>query len=118
MGDAEKAKQEFDAVLQIAKRSSGYVLREPFSHFQLAVLALQQQPPDTVRALEELKATKQTYRWAYMPTLYKYLAIAEALAGNRAAARSNLEKELFLLGVGAGGQSTEQAPETADLSAR
>jgi tetratricopeptide (TPR) repeat protein len=109
-GNAPGAKQEFEIVLQIAKKSSNYVLREPFAHFQLGLLALEEQPPNAAAALKELKDAKRTYRWEYMPNLFKFLAVAEELRGNRAAAKVDLDKELFLLGIDTGVSTPEQAP--------
>lgn len=99
LGDQERAKEEFRAVIRIGEESSEYVLRVPFSHFQLGVLVLQAQPPDTAAAVREFRDALDTYRWEYLPNVYFYLAIAEGLRGDQAAAEENLKKELFLLGI-------------------
>jgi tetratricopeptide (TPR) repeat protein/O-antigen ligase len=117
-GDAEAARNEFQHVLVLSDESSEYVLREPFSHFYLGVLALQAQPPDTETALTELREAVDTYRWDYLPHLYAYLAVAEQLSGNPDKARREIGKELFLLGTSRDSEPLEAAAETDQSAER
>jgi tetratricopeptide (TPR) repeat protein len=99
IGETERAKEEFRTVIDIGDRTSQVLLRVPFSHFQLGVLALQAEPPDPAAAAGEFQDALDSYRWPYYPNLYSFLAIARGLQGERSAAEEAVQKELFLLGV-------------------
>jgi tetratricopeptide (TPR) repeat protein/O-antigen ligase len=115
-GELDAAKAEFEAVIELSDRSSDFLIREPFSHYQLGVLALQEQPPDVAAAVKAFDDALDSYRWDYLPNLYSYRAVAEALAGDRKQAERDLDKELFLLGV----QTVSGGPaeETGDQGSR
>jgi tetratricopeptide (TPR) repeat protein len=95
--DDARASEAFQKVLEITDEQGGLVVREPFSHFQLGRIALQKQPPDIETARRELHDASDTYRWSYLPGLYPYLAIADALSGHHGDAQRALDKELYLL---------------------
>jgi len=111
VGEKERAKDEFRTVIDIGGRTSEFVLRVPFSHFQLGVLALQEEPPDPVAAAREFQDALNSYRWPYYPNLYSFLAIARGLQGERSAAEEAVQKELFLLGVDLGPPSSAPAAD-------
>lgn len=118
-GNNAQAKAEFQTVIELSEESPEYVLREPFSHFQLGVLALQQEPPDAAAAREEFRDALDTYRWEYFPNLYRYLAITRGLLGDRGGAERDMEKELFLLGLDLDEAAAQDATtETEDLTSR
>jgi len=121
-GENERAEDAFNKVLALTEDEGVYVLREPFSHFQLGRIALERQPPDIPGARREFQQARDTYRWSYMPLLYPYLALAEALSGDTDAARAALDKELYLRAVDDPGGSrvhlAVQAEETARDLAR
>jgi O-antigen ligase/tetratricopeptide (TPR) repeat protein len=92
-----EAAAAFQTVLEISDNDGGLVVREPFSHFQLGRIALEEQPPDIQAARRELAVARETYRWSYLPHLYPYLAIADALSGDKDGAQQALDRELYLL---------------------
>ncbi len=113
-GDNERAAKSFQRVLFLSESEDVYVVREAFSHFQLGLIALKQQPPDIPAARRALQEARDSYRWSYLPHLYPYLALAHALGDDTGGARSLLHKELYLLDSDAGERSGDSFPEPAE----
>lgn len=121
LGDNTRATGAFERVLEISADKSELVIREPFSYFQLGLIALEKQPPDVEAARRQLQKARETYRWSYLPNLYRYLALAGALAGKTNDAHQAIDKELYLLNVstnGGGEPASQPSEETGEPLAR
>lgn len=96
LGRDAEAEQAFRTALELAEESGSYDIYEPFAHYQLGLV--HRRANDHELALEEFRATLDTYRWPYFPEAYQALAEEAMLTGHDDEAKATLRKLSYLLG--------------------
>jgi tetratricopeptide (TPR) repeat protein len=95
LGRSSEAEQAFRRTIELADARGAYDIYEPFAHYRLGALFLE--AGDHERALDEFRATLDTYRWPYFPEAYQGLAQAALATGQDEEAESTLRRLSFLL---------------------